>query len=174
VLIVFCRTSSGSYDSLSLVPINDYLPHSRCSEIVVDVEQKPPLTLCQIPILVDQFDLHVQCNHMYPVSMQSITRFASSPSVVKPSSRRRSKRESRTRSIACGLSSVTCQDRWRRGCCEDSAESETGGCVTCSDCDGTANLASSVGKRASLSLSSEDGGGHEGQRGVVVGETHGG
>jgi len=71
------------------------------------------------------------------------------------------------------LSSVTRQDRWWGGCCKDSAESEACGRIACSDGDGTADLASSVGKRASLSLSSEDGGGHESQRGVVVGETHG-
>ena len=111
---------------------------------------------------------------MHCPSMQPLVCFTFSPFRSTVSLQRRSNRESCTRSITRSLSSVTCQDRWRRSCGKDSAESEAGGRVACYDSGGTANLAEAIRNRTGLSLPSEDGGGHEGQRGVVVRETHGG
>jgi hypothetical protein len=111
---------------------------------------------------------------MYRPSIQPLMYFAFSPFSSTISLQRRSNRESCARSVTRSLSSVTCQNRWRRGCGKDSAESEASGRVACHDSGGTANLAKAIRNRTGLSLPSEDGGGHEGQRGVVVRETHGG
>ena len=116
----------------------------------------------------------IPCDCMHRPSMQPVTSPALSSFNSTSSLRRRSECESCTRGIACGLSAVTCQNCWRRGCCKDSTESEASGRVACHDSGGTANLAKAIRNRTGLSLPSEDGGGHEGQRGVVVRETHGG